>query len=98
MTQKDEPRRCYYIPPGQCDEHGFIPSLVIEHEAGHSPMTGRGDCAVPWYWGKTYENAEQTCDRVNKARFGITPQTAAAIVTSSMAAQNRERGGLNGNI
>lgn len=93
MSKKDEPRRCYYISPLEYDEdRGYVPSLVVENEPGRSPMRGRGECAEPWYWGKTLESAEQTCDRVNKQRFGISPKTAMRIVASSMAAQNHGEG------
>ena len=78
-------RWCYFIPAGQYDEHGYIPSLVTEYEAGHSPMTGDAS-QTPWYWGKTYERAQQVCDRFNLDRLGLTKQTAARIVASSMAA------------
>ena len=85
-----EPRQCYYISVRQYDEHGFIPSLVTENEAGHRPMTGRGNGAAPWYWGKTLDRAEEVCARVNLQRFGINQDTAERIVASSIAATNRE--------
>ncbi len=87
MSKKDEPRQCFYISPLEYDEgRGYVPSLVVENEPGRSPMRGRGEFAEPWYWGKTLEQAEQTCERVNKDRYGISHQTAARIVASSMAA------------
>ena len=79
-------RQCFYISATQRDEHGFIPSLVTENEPGHSPMTGQGEHAAPWYWGKTLEHAEQTCERVNLERYGISRKTASRIVASSMFA------------
>jgi len=82
-----EPRRCYYIPFDQSDEHGFIPSLVVENEAGHSPMIGRDALSTPWYWGKTIERAKEVCARYNKQHFGITQATADRIVASSMFAE-----------
>ncbi len=92
MTTKDEPRRCYYISPMQYDEgRGFVPSLVIEHEAGHSPMRGRGEFAEPWYWGKTMDRAKEVCDRYNLDHFGLSRKQTLRIVASSMAASNRER-------
>jgi hypothetical protein len=73
----------------QYDEgRGFVPSLVIENEAGHSPMRGRTDDQEPWYWGKTLDNARQTCDRVNLQRYGISRKTQLRIVASSMRASN----------
>jgi len=81
-------RVCFAILETQQDDHGYIPSLVTENEAGHAPMTGRGDDAVPWYWGKTRERAQQVCDRVNLDRYGISPKTACRIIASSMHAGN----------
>lgn len=80
----DEPRHCFVILATQYDEHGFIPSLVIEGEPGHSPMMGRGEGAVPWYWGKTYERAQEVCARFNKQRYGLSAKATARIVTGSM--------------
>ncbi len=86
---KIEPRECFYISPLQFDEgRGFVPSLVVENEAGHSPMRGRSDAQEPWYWGKTLERAEAVCDRVNLKRYNISRKTAARIVASSMRASN----------
>ena len=85
------PRQCYYIPAGQRDEHGFIPSLVTEHKAGHAPLIGRGEGASPWYWGDTIEEAEDVCERMNAEHFGIDAETAWAIVESSMF-PNKARG------
>jgi hypothetical protein len=79
------PRTCFYIPAGQFDENGYIPSLVIEGEPGHAPLTGNGPGSSPWYWGKTYEEAQATAEKAN-AEKGISPDDAIAIVCSSMAA------------
>lgn len=77
-------RWCYYVPPdSNYDGHGFVPSLVVEGVAGHVPMTGQGEHAQPWYWGKTYEEAQATCAHVNRER-GLTAEEEAEIVTSSM--------------
>jgi hypothetical protein len=84
-----EPRRCYYIPHGQCNEYGYIPSLVTEGESGHQPMIGKDDLAQPWYWGKTYEQANQICAEVNAKDFGLGPDACADIVASSIAASIR---------
>lgn len=86
----DKPRQCFVILQTQRDEHGFIPSLVTEGEPGHSPMTGRGEHATPWYWGDTYERAWKVADRYNKQRYGITHKTALRIMASTMHAQNAE--------
>ena len=82
-----EPRKCYWIDPVQDPgEYGYIPSIVTEGESGHSPLTGNGACASPWYWGKTYKKARAFCDQMNANDFGLTPGEAAKIVASSMAA------------
>jgi len=79
-------RRCYYILADQYDKQGYIPSLVTEHEPGHAPMTGQGDGAAPWHWGKTLEEAEAVCNDVNLKQFNLTPLEAMEIVASSMRA------------
>jgi hypothetical protein len=86
----ERPRTCYMIPLDQPEPGQFIPSLVVENEPGHSPMTGRGDHAAPWIWGSTLEEAQAVCDSVN-ARQGISKIDAAEIVCSSMFARIAER-------
>jgi hypothetical protein len=78
---------CYWINESQDPkEHGgYVPSLVTENEAGHSPLIGRGKCAAPWVWGKTLKEAKQVCELAN-ARRGIDNKTAFRIVASSIAA------------
>jgi len=77
-------RKCFYIPVEQFDENGYIPSVVTEGEPGHSPMRGKGECAAPWYWGKTYEEAQARCTAENEA-MGISFEDALEIVLGSMA-------------
>ena len=83
-----KPRQCFYIPAGQCDDQGYIPSLVTEGEAGHAPLTGSGSHAAPWHWGKTYEEAQQVCKEENE-RLGISVDDALKIVSSSMSASKK---------
>jgi hypothetical protein len=78
-------RQCFYIPADQYDGNGYIPSLVTEGEPGHAPLTGNGPGASPWYWGKSYEQAQAVCTQEN-ARLGISAEDAAQIVASSMTA------------
>jgi hypothetical protein len=78
-----EKRMCYIVQIGQCDENGYIPSVVVEGEAGHSPLTGRSEFSRPWYWGKTYEEAEATCKNMN-TEMGLTDHDVTTIVWSSM--------------
>jgi hypothetical protein len=77
-------RTCFYIPVGQFDESGYIPSLVTEGEAGHAPLKGNGPGSSPWHWGATYGEALAIAERENAAR-GISPRDAAEIIASSMA-------------
>lgn len=75
---------CFYISPGQDPgDGGYIPSVVVENEPGHFPLTGRGGGAAPWRWGKTLEEAEAVCAEVNADR-GIDEERASEIVASSM--------------
>jgi len=77
------PRTCFIILEGQRDEAGYIPSVVTEGEYGHDPLTGKGECAQPWHWGKTYEEAQETCVKEN-ARLGLGVSDVIAITLSSM--------------
>lgn len=79
--------KCYYINPTQDPDlyGGYVPSLVKKGEAGHQPFTGDGSpMAEPWVWGDTLEKAQETCDRMNKKRFNLTPAESWGIVESSM--------------
>jgi hypothetical protein len=82
------PRICFFIPYGQQDAKGYIPSLVIENEPGHDPLKGHGACAEAWHWGATYEQARAICAAEN-ARRGISAEDALTIVMSSMRAGRR---------
>ncbi len=82
-------RQCFYVPADQFDENGFIPSIVTEGEPGHAPLTGNGDHAQPWYWGKTYDEAKAVANAQNEQRFKLTEQDVLEIVSSSMAASRR---------
>lgn len=63
--------------------------ISMKNEPGHSPLTGRGEGATPWYWGKTLEEARKVCAAANLRR-GITEEDAIKIVTSSMFHENRD--------
>ena len=79
------PRQCYYIQPDQDPKKfgGYVPSLLVENENGHSPLVGKGMHAVPWIWGKTLEEAEQTCLRANAIR-GFSKEEVFDILVSTM--------------
>lgn len=82
---------CYYVSPSQDPEKygGYIPSLVVKGQSGHWPMIGSGKWVSPWVWGKTLEEAQETCKQVN-AKRGVTEEAAAEIVSSSMLANAKE--------
>jgi hypothetical protein len=82
-------RFCYYIPHDAKTPEGYIPSMVVEHEPGHRPMTGDAN-QEPWYWGTNREEAEAIAMHMN-ARMGLSPQDASEIVASSMFAKIQER-------
>lgn len=76
-------RFCYYIPHDSGTDKGFIPSIVIEGESGHRPMTGGpSEFAVPYYWGD-YETAKQVAAKRN-ADMGLSKKDVDEIICSSM--------------
>ena len=77
-----EPRTCYWVPVGQRDRHGYMPSVVTEGKPGHVPCTGRQDGGPPSYWGQTYEEAAARCAKENKA-IGVSAEAAREIIRSS---------------
>jgi len=81
-------RQCYYIDASQdpADHGGYVPSLVIENENGHRPMTGRGRFSEAWVWGSTLEKAQVVCISANAER-GVTEADAWEIIGSSMGAE-----------
>ena len=83
-----EKRYCVYVPEtAYVEGKGFIPSVVREDEAGHTPLMGRGELAQPWFWGPTIEDAQRQADEYNTA-LGLTEEDVVEIVTSSMRAEN----------
>jgi hypothetical protein len=82
-------RWCFFIPADAYDEgKGYVPSVVYEGEPGHSPLRGDGPHAEPWHWGMTYEQAKEFAQRAN-AEMGLSKESVAEIVASSMAATRR---------
>jgi hypothetical protein len=77
---------CYYIDPTQTPhpKHGYIPSIVVEGDPGHYPLTGRGPLATPWYWGDL-KTAQKIAAEQN-LRLGVDEDAALRIISSSMAA------------
>ena len=80
-------RWCYYVPEGQCDEHGYTPSVIIENVPGHFPL--RGDPKkhqAPWYWGLTLATARTACENANLG-LKVSPKEALKILSSSLFAK-----------
>lgn len=66
------------------DGTGFIPSIVVENEAGHSPLAPNTPLG-PLYLGPTYADARRIVDAFN-ATIGVSHKDMLDIVMSSMAA------------
>ena len=75
-------KRAVYTWAGEQDENGCIPSMVIEHESGHRPMSG-DETQLPWYWGKTGEECQQICNEKNE-EMGFTKKEVMEIIATTM--------------
>ncbi len=80
-----QPRRCYLVDETMLTEHGYVPSAVTEGEAGHTPMTGNGEHASPWYWGHDLAKAKAIAAQAN-AELGLSERDVLDIIVSSMNA------------
>lgn len=87
-------RMIAYIPEGSFKlGFGHRVSFVKENESGHFPSGGADQ--APWYWGNnknektSLEEAKKAAEEYNK-RLGITPEAAADVLASSMAASFRK--------
>jgi hypothetical protein len=79
-------RWCYFIPRGGFVEgKGFRVSVIFENERGHFP-TG-GDGKEPWFWGMTYEEAEEVAAQQNDAKLGLSTTDVWEIVASTLTAE-----------
>jgi hypothetical protein len=86
LTADGEPDGCFFIPAKPWKDTGkWVPSWVRRNQPGHTPFAGNGPCAEPWYWGRSYQEAQETATREN-AKLGISPVQAAAIILSSVRA------------
>jgi len=89
-----ENRAWCYAYCGEYDERDdkrlYIPSIVFEDESGHFPMRGNDD-QLPYYWGTSAREIKATCLQMNAERH-ITKEDASRITTSSIRAQNIEKG------
>jgi len=85
-------RFCYFIPvDAHVEGHGFRPSVVFENVKGHFPngdwpYEGKADQKMPWFWGHTFEEAQEAANAMNE-KLGLNELEVFKIVTSSMARQ-----------
>lgn len=84
---------CVHIFESQTgpDGWGFVPSVVFEGEADHTPLAGGSD-GRPWIWGPTLEQAREQAVDYNK-NLGVSEERALEIVASSFAAQDNNNEG-----
>jgi hypothetical protein len=83
------PDTCIYVNETMATDGGFIPVVVVEDEAGYTPLSG-GDDGQPWVWGPTIGDAQQQVAECN-ADLGLTTDDVFRIIASSMAAAQEER-------
>jgi hypothetical protein len=81
------PRRCIYVFETSLTEHGYVPSMITEGQAGHSPMTGNGEHSQPWYWGHDLATARRLAAEQN-TKMGLSPSDVNEIVASSFRASS----------
>lgn len=86
----DNKRTCVVVLASQyVEDRGYVPSVVTEGEAGHSPLTGKGELSEPWYWGHDLDKAKKIAADHNEKR-GLTPEDVEAIFESSLIASFRQ--------
>jgi hypothetical protein len=87
LTADSEPKGCFFIPAKPWEDTGkWVPSWVTRDQPGHTPFAGNpAKLQQPWFWGRTYLEAQETASREN-AKLGISPAQAAAIILSSVRA------------
>lgn len=82
-----EPRYIAWVDPAWFVEgHGYRVSIVKEGEQGHYPTgvwPNDGTKSMPWFWGPTLEEAEQTAIEYNR-KLGVEPVDAEMILLQSM--------------
>lgn len=83
-----ERRTCLWVDETCWTPNGYVPALVVEDEAGYTPMMGRGEHAQPWYFGRDIDTARKLVAESNAER-GLSEQDVDDIVVSSMRAQSR---------
>lgn len=76
-------RWCYFIPlTAFIEGKGWRVSIVFEGIAGHFPTGGNG--VEPWFWGDTYEEAEEAAALQNESKLQLSATDVWKIVASSM--------------
>lgn len=86
-----DPRQVVWVFETSLTEHGYIPSIVTENQPGHSPLSGNGEAAQPWYWGHDLGKAREIAAEYN-ARMGYDPDAVREVLTSSFAAHHDAEG------
>ena len=84
-SEPREPRKVFYVDESMLTIDGYIPSMVTEGEYGHTPLSGNGEHAQPWYWSHDIAIARRLADEAN-AGLGISRAEALLIIVSSMNA------------
>ena len=101
-------RWCYWVCRMQDEQHhakrgvegasGFVPSRVVENQAGHSYCsypTPEDTLKLPWFWSEgfsneAFEEAQKHCENAN-AEMGLTKKDVAEIVLSSMFHKDNDK-------
>ncbi len=75
---------CYYVPEDQEPEPklGYIPSVVVEGDAGHYPCMGNGPLATPWYWGNLAQARDIASEQ--NAAMELSEEDVHRILASSI--------------
>jgi hypothetical protein len=71
----------YFIPVDGNTDRGWNVAIAAEDVSGYFP--------TDWFWGGTYEAANQLVEASNEKR-GISVEEADRIVASSVAASRKE--------
>ncbi len=78
---------CYYVPEDQEPDPklGYMPSVVIEGDAGHYPCLGGSPFAAPRYWGDL-DQARDIASEQNAA-MELTQEDVRRIMETSIFAR-----------
>jgi len=81
-------KHCYWITEDSKDENGYIPVIVFEDHPQYFPMRG-GAGGIPWYWGKTFDQALEVALSTNERNLSISREKSREIYVSSIRASVR---------